>query len=128
MKPDFPEPSGTPANLLRQPPTPAPAPNKASEETRNAPAAGSTRESNLLAEIDALQQLVAAQATVARAQLDRLADLEQRLEAALAESASRLARIQELDAEQRAMKASRCWRWTAWLRSIERTLGRRGQG
>lgn len=38
-------------------------------------------------------------------------------------AAARLARLNELDAEVRAMKASRSWRWTSWLRSLERTLG-----
>lgn len=33
---------------------------------------------------------------------------------------ARLIRINELDAEIRALKASRSWRWTAWLRSLER--------
>ncbi len=40
-------------------------------------------------------------------------------------AASRLARINELDAEMRALKISRSWRWTAWLRAIERKFGRR---
>ena len=33
---------------------------------------------------------------------------------------ARLIRINELDAEIRALKSSRSWRWTAWLRSLER--------
>ncbi len=37
-------------------------------------------------------------------------------------AAARLARLNELDAEVRAMKASRSWRWTSWLRSLERTF------
>jgi chromosome segregation ATPase len=40
-------------------------------------------------------------------------------------AAARLARLNELEAEIRAMKASRSWRWTSWLRSIERGPGRR---
>lgn len=35
---------------------------------------------------------------------------------------TRLIRINELDAEIRALKASRSWRWTRWLRSLERYL------
>lgn len=35
---------------------------------------------------------------------------------------ARLIRINELDAEIRALKASRSWRWTEWLRSVERYL------
>lgn len=37
---------------------------------------------------------------------------------------ARLIRINELDAELRAMKSSRSWRWSAWLRSLERQLRR----
>lgn len=33
---------------------------------------------------------------------------------------TRLIRINELDAEIRALKSSRSWRWTRWLRSLER--------
>ena len=35
-------------------------------------------------------------------------------------SAERATRLQQLDAELRALKSSRSWRWTAWLRTIER--------
>jgi chromosome segregation ATPase len=38
-------------------------------------------------------------------------------------AATHLARLNELDAEARTMKASRSWRWTRWLRSLERTFG-----
>lgn len=31
-------------------------------------------------------------------------------------------RIAQLDAELRALKTSRSWRWTAWLRALERAL------
>lgn len=34
-------------------------------------------------------------------------------------AASRLIRINELEAEIRSLKASRSWRWTKWLRSVE---------
>jgi chromosome segregation ATPase len=40
-------------------------------------------------------------------------------------SAARLDRLNGLDAEIRTLKASRSWRWTAWLRAIERQLGGR---
>ncbi|AOS44973.1 hypothetical protein Verru16b_02042 [Lacunisphaera limnophila] len=98
--------------------------NQALEETRAALTATTGREQDLLGETEQLQQLIAAQAELARAEQARAADLAARLATALAESASRLERINQLDAEQRAMKASRSWRWTAWLRSLERTLGR----
>ena len=35
---------------------------------------------------------------------------------------ARLIRSNELDAEIRAFKASRSWRWTRWLRALERTF------
>ena len=37
--------------------------------------------------------------------------------------AARLKQVLELGAEVREMKASRSWRWTGWLRSLERALG-----
>lgn len=54
----------------------------------------------------------------------RLSQTEGQLSGSLQESARRLERIAELDAEMRAMKASRSWRWTAWLRSLERAFRR----
>jgi hypothetical protein len=41
----------------------------------------------------------------------------------LDEAAQRQQRVAQLDAELRALKSSRSWRWTAWLRALERTLG-----
>ncbi len=38
---------------------------------------------------------------------------------------ARLIRCNELDAEIRTLKASRSWRWTSWLRSVERYFGQR---
>lgn len=99
--------------------------NQALEDTRATLTATAAREAALLDEARQLQQLIASQAALAREHLARLADLTQRLDAAQAESAARLARLTQLDAEQRAMKASRSWRWTAWLRSLERAFGRR---
>ena len=40
-------------------------------------------------------------------------------------ASARADRVTQLDVEVRTMKASRSWRWTAWLRSIERSLFRR---
>jgi chromosome segregation ATPase len=63
---------------------------------------------------------------------DQLAQLNaslSRVGLELAESnttaAARLDRLNELDAEIRTLKASRSWRWMAWLRAIERQLGGR---
>lgn len=54
----------------------------------------------------------------------RLAHTEGQLTGSLQESTRRLERIGQLDAEMRAMKTSRSWRWTAWLRSMERVFRR----
>ena len=39
----------------------------------------------------------------------------------------RLARIEVLEAELRTVKGSRSWRWTSWLRSLERAFAGRKQ-
>lgn len=59
-----------------------------------------------------------------RAQEELLA-LENGLRKSEAEAEARARRIAELDTERSQMKASRSWRWTAWLRALERALGRR---
>jgi len=60
------------------------------------------------------------------AQLRQLQEIQRKLEARLAEATTsneaRQQRVGELDVEIRGMKASRSWRWTAWLRSLERTV------
>jgi chromosome segregation ATPase len=86
----------------------------------------------------ATHAVAAGQQTIAdlEARLARLTEAHGRLEALhrtatgeLRESAATAAvrdqRIAELDREVRAMKSSRSWRWTAWLRSIERQVGGR---
>ncbi len=83
------------------------------------------REQSLLSEVENLHTLTRQLADTGRQQLERIAATEANLRAALAESATRQERIIQLDTEQRALKASRSWRWTAWLRSLERALGDR---
>lgn len=51
---------------------------------------------------------------------NQLTSLDEQLRKGWTEAAANEQRIEQLDAEQRAMKASRSWRWTAWLRSLER--------
>ncbi len=82
-----------------------------------------SREKALLSEAENLHLLTRQLAEFERQHLTRLAALEKELSAALSESSARQERINQLDAEQRTMKASRSWRWTAWLRSLERTFG-----
>jgi len=90
--------------------------NEALNETRTQLAAVTGRSGQLQQEVLALSEQIA--------QLTRSLD---RLGVELAEAgstaATRLDRINELDAEARTMKASRSWRWTSWLRSLERALG-----
>jgi chromosome segregation ATPase len=97
--------------------------NEALNASRAETAALSSGEKVLLSEIENLQVLTRQLAESGRQQLVRIEDLDRDLASARAESAARLQRITELDTEQRSLKASRSWRWTAWLRSLERTFG-----
>lgn len=56
---------------------------------------------------------------------ERCRQLERDLGEARVTATGRLQRIEQLDAEMRAMKASRSWRWTQPIRAIERWLARR---
>lgn len=47
------------------------------------------------------------------------------LVAATANLAARQARVEELTAELDIIKASRSWRWTGWVRALERLFSRR---
>ena len=97
--------------------------NEALDASRAEAAGLAAREKNLLSEVENLHLLTRQLAESGRQQLERISSLETELAAARIESASRLERIGQLDAEQRALKASRSWRWTTWLRSLERTFG-----
>ena len=56
---------------------------------------------------------------------ERGRQLERDLGEARGTAAARAQRIEQLDGELRAMKASRSWRWTRFIRSVERWLARR---
>lgn len=56
---------------------------------------------------------------------ERCRQLERDLVEANTTAAVRLQRVEQLDAEIRAMKASRSWRWSKPIRAIERWLARR---
>lgn len=99
--------------------------NEALTVARGEVAALIARETNLLGEIEQLQTLAHLQAEGSRQQLDRISALTADLRTTQTESTTRLERINQLDAEQHAMKASRSWRWMAWLRFLERALGGR---
>lgn len=97
--------------------------NEALNTCRAEAATLADREKALLSETENLHLLTRQLAESNRKQLQNISSLETDLIAERAESSARLARMNELDAEQRAMKASRSWRWSTWLRSLERTLG-----
>ena len=56
--------------------------------------------------------------------IQTLIALREELREAHTTAAQHARRIGELDQERAAMKTSRSWRWTAWLRALERN--RRG--
>ena len=101
--------------------------------------AAAGRERVAATEIASLQQALGArQAEIAAlqdrlarlgAQLDALDARARQLDAELAAvndtAAARLRRVNELDAEVRAMKASRSWRWMQPVRAVERWIARR---
>lgn len=96
--------------------------NEALNAARAEAAGHLERANQLLSETAALHQLTSELAAADRAKSQQLAQLNTELAALREESGNRLARLQELDAERKAMKASRSWRWTAWLRSLERAM------
>jgi predicted nucleic acid-binding Zn-ribbon protein len=96
--------------------------NEALNAARAEAASQLARANQLVTETKALRQLTGELAAAERATGLQLAQLNTELAALRDETVARLARIQELDAEQRAIKASRSWRWTAWLRSLERAM------
>lgn len=84
-------------------------------------------------------ELAAAHATLGRTEADltaantrsrKLEDDLEHLSARLAEcealARERAQRLATLDLELSALKRSRSWRWTAWLRSLERAFRRSG--
>jgi chromosome segregation ATPase len=96
--------------------------NEALNSARAEVASHGDRIAGLLSEKAALDLLNQQLADTVRTHADRIARLEAEVTALSGESAARQIRVNQLDAEQRAMKASRSWRWTSWLRAIERAL------
>jgi septal ring factor EnvC (AmiA/AmiB activator) len=87
----------------------------------------STR-TQLAAAAQALEQEKQGAAGLA-ASLASLSEAQVKAEAQLREvtalAVAREQRIAQLDTELRDQKASRSWRWTAWLRALERALGKK---
>lgn len=94
--------------------------NEALNAVRAELAAASARETALLAETARLETLSREQADTVQRQAAQVIGLESQVHAAGLRSAAQLDRIAQLDGELRVMKSSRSWRWTAWLRSLER--------
>lgn len=94
--------------------------NTALEETRRILETKDNQLKELLSESELLQAQVLQLTADGEAKHKTLTKLESQLSATRDDIAKHIARIQQLDTEQCAMKSSRSWRWTAWLRSIER--------
>lgn len=87
-------------------------------------AAAGKRETDLHAQISRLEIRSAELAAQITQLEERGRDLDRQLAELSAVAATRLDRLNQLDAEVRAMKASRSWRWTKPLRSVERFFRR----
>jgi len=94
--------------------------NEALNAVRTEIAAAVAREAALRTDVTRLEMLARGQADTLQRQTGQIAGLESQLQAGAQRSAAQLDRIAQLDGELRAMKSSRSWRWTAWLRSLER--------
>lgn len=90
------------------------------EETRRELTAKDGQIEALLSETELLQTLIGQLSEETITKLQTITHLETELNSSHHQTAKHVARIQQLDLEQRAMKTSRSWRWTAWMRAIER--------
>lgn len=106
-----------------------------SEHRRLLAAAQSLADAKLEEAAHAAYHLRAAEATEAslrsreeqlQAAGERLAGLTEALASSRTAHAAETARREATEASHRAVFASRSWRWTGWLRAIERWLGRSG--
>jgi chromosome segregation ATPase len=77
---------------------------------------------SLLQEIELLQKLIQELSSAVQNHSEHIAKLESELADKRVESAAHVSRIIQLDKERNDMKTSRSWRWTAWLRAMERLL------
>lgn len=79
----------------------------------------------LLADLQSARDALATAEQALDAARDQHTQIETRLRDAQARASQRAERIGTLEAELRAMKASRSWRWMAPVRSIERAWRRK---
>jgi chromosome segregation ATPase len=77
---------------------------------------------SLLQETELLQKLIQELSSAVQNHLEYMGKLESELADTRVESAAHVSRIKQLDSERNDMKATRSWRWTAWLRALERRL------
>ena len=67
-----------------------------------------------------LQQELGKATNLLQQQRSEFTALEKRIAEATAAGSAANARVNDLEAEMRSLKSTRSWRWTAWLRSLER--------
>lgn len=86
-----------------------------------------TNESSLVSERNHsahLQQQLASETDTSRMLASRMEESVRKLDDLASLAAALQHRLAIVDAEMHAMKSSRSWRWTAWLRSLERLFHR----
>ena len=101
--------------------------NEALNDTRRQLADATNRLAAAEQRTGQLQHEIADCAEQASQQAKNISQLSLEVVALNSTAATRLARIEVLEAELRTVKSSRSWRWTRWLRSLERTFAGRKQ-
>lgn len=94
--------------------------NTALEEARDKLVANTEQIEALQKEGERQQTKIGQLQADGKSKLESISKHESDLSALREEAIQHTARIQQLETEQRDLKASRSWRWTAWIRSIER--------
>jgi chromosome segregation ATPase len=94
--------------------------NTALEEARDTLGIKAKQIETLNKEIELQQTNIGQLEADEKTKLEHIAKLKTELSESHKQTIQHIARIDQLDAEQRETKASRSWRWTAWIRSIER--------
>ncbi len=94
--------------------------NTALEEARDKLVANADQIDTLQKEGESQQALIKQFEADGKAKLESISKLETDLSALRDEVTRHITRIEQLDTERNAVKNSRSWRWTVWLRAIER--------